>query len=77
MATKKKHSKPRESICVLLSQFSQDSDCNGDLECVDGIDDSCPGLLSRITVGPVVNSLLYVYVTGFSSRNGTFTLDVT
>ncbi len=47
--------------------------CNG-LVCVDGNDDGSCGLQSDITVSTVAGTDYYVYVTGFGSASGDFTL---
>ena len=55
----------------------QDSDCDGDLECVSGNDDfgGC-GLGSAVNVSIACSTRYYLYVTaGDNSSGGTFTLE--
>jgi len=56
-----------------IGVFSGDCDA---LVCVDSDDDEC-GLQSEITVSSTIGDTLYVYVTGFGSNEGAYTLTVT
>ena len=61
-------------VCSNCCFISQDSDCDGDLECLNGNDDSC-GLSSEVLIDPICSPQYFVYVTGFGSASGSFTLD--
>ncbi len=54
----------------------QDSDCDGDLECLGGTDDggNC-GLGSVVSISGACSTQYFLYVTGFDSEGGAFTLE--
>ncbi len=60
---------------TVLAVF-EDSDCDGDLECLDGADDrgNC-GLGTVINITGACSTQYFLYVTGFGSAGGDFQLD--